>query len=36
MARRFTTRELPPNEINGNGTPVTGHDDETTPMFTKA
>ena len=35
-AMRFTTSELPPNEMNGSGTPVTGHDDETTPMLTKA
>ena len=34
-ARRLTTSELPPNEMNGSGTPVTGHD-ETTPMFTNA
>ena len=30
------TSDVPPNEMNGNGTPVTGHDDETTPRFTNA
>ncbi len=30
------TSELPPNEMKGSGTPVTGHDDVTTPMLTKA
>ncbi len=35
-ATRLTTSELPPNEMNGSGTPVTGHDDVTTPMLMKA
>ena len=35
-ATQLTTSELPPNEMNGSGTPVTGQEDETTPMFTKA
>ena len=35
-ATRLTISELPPNEMNGSGTPVTGHDDVTTPMLTKA
>lgn len=35
-AMQLTTSELPPNEMNGSGTPVTGHDDETTPILMKA
>src|SRR5215469_3213709 len=35
-AIRLTTSELPPNEMNGSGTPVTGHDDVTTPILIKA
>ena len=35
-AKRLTTSELPPKEMKGSGTPVTGHDDETTPILTKA
>ncbi len=31
-----TTSELPPNEMNGIGTPVTGHDDVTTPTLMNA
>jgi hypothetical protein len=28
-----TMSDVPPNEMNGSGTPVTGHDDVTTPML---
>ena len=35
-AIRLTISEVPPNEMNGSGTPVTGHDDVTTPMLMKA
>ncbi len=35
-ASRLTTSELPPNEMKGRGTPVTGHDDDTTPILTNA
>ena len=30
------TSDVPPYEMNGSGTPVTGHADVTTPMFTSA
>ncbi len=29
-ATRLTISDVPPNEMNGSGTPVTGHDDVTT------
>ena len=35
-ATMHVTSELPPNEMNGSGTPVTGHDDVTTPMLIEA
>ena len=36
VATRLTISEVPPNEMNGSGTPVTGHDDVTTPMLMNA